>query len=135
MRFFESSGHDSLQHSNFQKNWSNEENYVLVSHVLAGESCRRVAVNAGINSGMLYQWVQKYIINEYEGRSPLKKGRKPKVPVMKKKESPKELNESEREELIRLRALTEYLSAENEVIKKEIVLRGEKEAAQLKAKK
>ena len=47
----------------------------------------------------------------------------------------KELNESEREELIRLRAENEYIKAENEIIKKEIALREERYAAQLKAKK
>ncbi|WP_312427846.1 hypothetical protein [Lacrimispora sp.] len=54
---------------------------------------------------------------------------------MKKDNKPKELSPSEREELIRLRAETEYLKAENESIKKSIALRREKEAAQLKAKK
>ena len=53
---------------------------------------------------------------------------------MKKKHIPEPLTESEREELIRLRAETEYLRTENEVIKKEIALREER-AAQLKAKK
>ena len=43
--------------------------------------------------------------------------------------------ESEREELIRLRAEIEYMKAENEIIKKRIALRREKAAAQLKAKK
>ena len=54
---------------------------------------------------------------------------------MKKKVVPSELTPSEREELIRLRAENEYLRAENEVIKKQIALRREKFAAQLKAKK
>ena len=45
------------------------------------------------------------------------------------------LNESEYEELMRLRAENAYIKAEIEVIKKEIALREEKEAAQLKAKK
>ncbi len=45
---------------------------------------------------------------------------------------PRKLNESEYEELIRLRAEIAYIKAENEVIKKEIALR---EAARLKAKK
>ena len=54
---------------------------------------------------------------------------------MKKKTSPTPLTESEREELIRLRAEIEYIKAENEVIKKEIALRHEKWAAELKAKK
>ena len=47
----------------------------------------------------------------------------------------KKPNESEYEELIRLRAENEYMKAEIEVIKKEIALREEKEAARLKAKK
>ena len=48
---------------------------------------------------------------------------------------PAQLTESEREELIRLRAEVEYMKAENEVIKKEIALREEKQAALLKAKR
>ena len=51
----------------------------------------------------------------------------------KNKSKPKELNEFEGEELIRLRAENEYI--ENEVIKKEIALRENNYAAQLKAKK
>ena len=54
---------------------------------------------------------------------------------MKKKELPAELTPSEREEMIRLKAEIEYLRAENAVIKKEIALREEKWAAQLKARK
>ena len=56
------------------------------------------------------------------------------APEMKKEEA-RPLNESEREELIRLRAENEYIKAENEVIKKEIALREERHAAQLKARK
>ena len=52
-----------------------------------------------------------------------------------KNTSPRTLNESEYEELIRLRAEVAYIKAENEVIKKEIALREEKEAARLKARK
>ena len=47
----------------------------------------------------------------------------------------RELKESEYEELVRLRAENAYIKAEHEVIKKEIALREEKEAARLKAKK
>lgn len=57
---------------------------------------------------------------------------------MKKKlniNNPKKLEESEYEELIRLRAENAYIKAENDVIKKEIALREEKEAAHLKARK
>ena len=48
---------------------------------------------------------------------------------------PPKPNESEYEELIRLRAENAYMKAEIEVIKKEIALREEKEATRLKAKK
>ena len=48
---------------------------------------------------------------------------------------PKELSESEREELLRLRAENEYLKAETAAIKKLMALRREKEATQLKARK
>ena len=48
---------------------------------------------------------------------------------------PPKPNESEYEELIRLRAENEYMRAEIEVIKKEIALREERQAALLKAKK
>ena len=54
---------------------------------------------------------------------------------MKKKAELRGLNDSEREELLRLRARIAYLEAENEVIKKEIALREQKWDEQLKAKK
>ena len=54
---------------------------------------------------------------------------------MKKDNLQIELAPSEREELVRLRAETEYLRAENDAIKKSIALRQEKEAVRLKAKK
>ena len=86
---------------------------------------------------MLYQWVRKYKIYGYNGLVDKKKGRKPKNLDMKKRNihNPRKLEESEYEELIRLRAENEYIKAENEVIKKRIALRQEKWAAQLKAKK
>ena len=53
---------------------------------------------------------------------------------MKKQVIPTPLTESEREELIRLRAENEYIKTENAVIKKLVALENEK-AAQLKAEK
>ena len=47
----------------------------------------------------------------------MKKGRPSKESKMKKITKPTPLTESEREELIRLRAENEYIKAENEVIK------------------
>ncbi|MGO5335136.1 helix-turn-helix domain-containing protein, partial [Enterococcus cecorum] len=137
IRIEEANGTEALKHKNSNKKWSAEEKLDLVAKVIAGESIKSIAISAGISNGQLYQWVRKYKIFGYNGLINKKKGRKAKSPDMKKigTKNPPELNESEYEELIRLRAETEYLRAENEVIKKEIALREEKEAARLKAKK
>ena len=134
-RIEESCGPEALQHKNQNKVWTAEEKYELVAKVMAGASCKGTAYAAGIDSGLLYQWVQRYKIEEYEGLVAKRKGRPPKEAPMKKKAAPAELTPSEREEMVRLRARVEYLEAENAVIKKEIALREEKWAEQLKAKK
>ena len=136
VRIEESCGPDALRHKSQIKEWTPEERYALVARVLAGDSIKNVAYSAGINTGQLYEWVRKYKIYGYNGLI-LKKGRKPKDPDMKKvgTRKPPKPNESEYEELIRLRAENELMRAEIEVIKKEIALREEKEAARLKAKK
>ena len=133
----ESSGADALRHKGHNRNWTPEAKLELVARVIAGESNRSVSANAGISDGMLWQWVRKYKIFGYNGLIDKRKGRKPKNPDMKKIDTrkPPKLNESEYEELIRLRAENEYMKTEIEVIKKEIALREEKEAARLKAKK
>ena len=107
----------------------------MVSKVIAGTPRTKVAIEAGISTGMLYQWVHKYKLQGYNGLVESKKGRPTKEPRMKKSTNPLPLTESEREELIRLRAENEYIKAENEVIKKRIALRQEKWAVQLNAKK
>ena len=137
VRIEESCGPDALRHKAHNKNWTPEEKLELVAQVIAGASIKSVAVSAGINDGMLYQWVRKYKIYGYNGLISKQKGRKSKNPDMKKigTRKPPKPNESEYEELIRLRAENEYMKAEIEVIKKEIALREEKEAARLKAKK
>ena len=135
VRMEDSLGIDALKHNNFNKEWTPEEKLKLVSRVLAGESFKRVAYSAGIEHSILRKWVTKYKTDGYNGLVEMKKGRPRKGNPMKKKISPLPLTESEREELIRLRAENEYIKAENEVIKKRIALRQEKEAARLKAKK
>ena len=137
VRIEESCGPDALKHKNQNKEWTPEERYALVARVLAGESNTSVAISAGVNDGQLYQWVLKYKSYGYNGLIPKKKGRKSRNPDMKKvgTRKPPKPNESEYEELIRLRAENELMKAEIEVIKKEIALREEKEAARLKAKK
>ena len=130
-------GPESLKHKNCNKSWTPEEKYQLVARVLVGESIKSVSINAGIHTGMLYKWVRNYKIYGYNGLISKQKGRKSNNPKMKKigTRKPPKPNESEYEELIRLRAENEYMKAEIELIKKEIALREEKEAARLKAKK
>ena len=131
----EAVGPEALKHKAQNRIWSAEEKYELVAKVMAGQTNQSVAISAGVNSGLLYQWVKRYRIKGYEGLATMKKGRPPKEAPVKKKEQPADLTPSEREEMIRLKAEIEYLRAENAVIKKEIALREERWAAQLKAKK
>ena len=137
VRMEEANGPEVLKHKSQNKEWRPEERLELVSRVLAGASVTSVAIDAGINDGMLYQWVRKYKLLGYNGLINQKKGRKSNNPDMKKinYNNPRKIDETEYEELIRLRAENEYIKTEIEVIKKEIALREEKEAARLKAKK
>ena len=136
-RLEESNGPEVLKHTGTNKKWTPEAKLEIVSRVLAGRSIQSVALEAGINSGMLYQWVRNYKDFGYNGLVPKRKGRKSENSNMRKigTRKPPKPNESEYEELIRLRAENEYMRAEIEVIKKEIALREERQAALLKAKK
>ena len=141
-RMVDSLGVGALQHKTKNKKWDPEEKLVLVSKILVGYSYNSVALENRINYRILYNWVQKYKEKGYNGLVDEKKGRPRKVPIMKENRSPKPLKESEREELIRLRAENKFIKmeienikAEKEIIKKLIALRREKWAVQLKAKK
>ena len=141
-RIVDSLGVGVLQHKTKNKKWDPEEKLVLVSKILVGYSYNSVALENRINYRILYNWVQKYKEKGYNGLVDEKKGRPRKVPIMKENSSPKPLKESEREELIRLRAENKFIKmeienikAEKEIIKKLIALRREKWAVQLKAKK
>ena len=133
-RIEEQNGADGLKHLGNNKVWSPEMKYELVARVLAGQSNKSVAISVGISHGLLYTWVRKYKELGYNGLVNKQKGRK-KSDMKKKTIEPKPLSESEREELIRLRAEVETMKAEIEVVKKRIALRQERWAAQLKAKK
>lgn len=133
-RLLDNYGPEALKHNNQNKKWSAEEKLELVAKVLAGNSYGEVASCNGINKGQLYNWVRKYKTMGYNGLT-LKQGRKSKESYMKKKDKTTPLTESEREELIRLRAENAYMKAETEAIKKRMALRHKKWAAQLKAKK
>ena len=132
----EAFGPEALKPKTSWKAWTPEEKLELVLQVLSGKSLREVSYPVGMDSGTLYQWVRKYKLYGYNGLVNAKRGRhSSKESPMNKTQNPEKLTESEREELIRLRVRTAYLETENEVIKKEIALREEKEAARLKAKK
>ena len=130
-------GEEILKHKEQDKKWTAEERFKLISKVLAGNSYKSVAIEAGISDGQLYTWVNKYKKFGYNSLEIKKRGRPSK---MKNKNEnidiePKPLNESEREELIRLREEVRYLKTERAVEKKLDALRREKYAAYLKAKK
>lgn len=134
-RTYDKHGLDGLKHKPSNKDWSAEERFELVAKVLAGYSINSVAIEAGIDKGLLYQWVRKYKLCGYGGLQ-LKKGRKPKDPIMSKDNKPKELTASEREELTLLRRQNEYLRAENAYLKKLKALIAQKKAeSSVKAKK
>ena len=137
VRIEDENGPEALKHRGRDKKWTPEEKLDLVTKVLAGETNQSVAIKAGISDGLLYEWVRRYKIFGYNGLINQKRGRQSKTQDMKKRNdnSPKRLEESEYEELVRLRAENEYIKAENEVLKKEIALREERWDEQLKAKK
>ena len=137
VRLEDANGPEVLQHKNCNKTWMAEDRLEIVMQVIAGRSIKSVAIENGIQDGMLYQWVRKYKILGYNGLVAMKKGRPARNSEMKKMNinNPRKPKETEYEELIRLRAENAYIKAENAVIKKEIALREEKQAALLKAKK
>ena len=133
----EEKGPEALRHKGTARKWLSEEKLDLVTKVIAGASIKSVAIEAGINNGLLYQWLRRYKDSGYNGLINQKKGSPSKKPDMKEKvaNKTKKLEESEYEELVRLRAENEYIKTEIEVLKKEIALREEKWDEQLKARK
>lgn len=56
-----------LRHKSQNKVWTAEEKYELVAKVLAGVSNKEVSFTAGIDDGLLYQWVRCYKMKGYQG--------------------------------------------------------------------
>ena len=128
-------GADGLKHKPFNRDWTVKERFEIVSQVLAGKSNKSVAIEAGIDSGQLYQWVRRYKQFGYDGLE-LRKGRKPKDPDMSKRPKPKELDKSDYEKLKLLERENEYLRAENAYLKKLRALIVQKQAeSSVKAKR
>ena len=73
----EACGPEVLHHKSQNKVWTAEEKYELVAKVLAGVSNKEVAFTAGINDGLLYQWVRCYKTKGYRGLVEQQKGRPP----------------------------------------------------------
>lgn len=67
VRAEDSRGPEALKHKNFNRNWTPEERLELVSQVMSGKSCVSVAIEAGIQDRLLYQWVQNYKTKGYNG--------------------------------------------------------------------
>lgn len=89
-----------------KKNWHPEDKYELVYQVLSGETIHSVAIAAGINSGLLYQRINKYKTSGYNRLINKTNGRPSKDSNMRvtKNILLRQLNESEYEKLICLRA-------------------------------
>ncbi|WP_294794866.1 helix-turn-helix domain-containing protein [uncultured Fenollaria sp.] len=128
-------GEEILKHKEQDKKWTAEEKFKWISKVLVGNSYKSVAIEAGISDGQLYTSVNKYKKFGYNSLEIKKRGRPSKMRNKNENIEPKPLNESEREELIRLREENEYLRTAQAVAKKLEALRREKYAAYLKAKK
>ena len=135
VRIYKLYGAEGLKHKPLNKERKAEERFELVSQVLAGKSMTSVAIEAGINRGLLYQWVRRYKQYGYDGLE-LRKGRKPKDPDMTKKAKPKELEQSDYEKLKLLERENEYLRVENAYLKKLRALIVQKQAeSSVKAKR
>ena len=120
VRLEEANGPEVLKHKSRNKAWTPEERLELVMKIKSGQPTASVAIEHGIGRGMLYRWVRKYEVMGYNGLVEYKKGRPVKESNMKKINinNPRKLEETEYEELIRLRAENEYMKAEVAVIKK-----------------
>ena len=134
-KIYKQHGIEGLKHNAINKEWTTEKRFELVAQVLAGNSLNEAAIPAGVDSGLLHQWVRKYKQYGYDGLE-LRKGRKPKDPDMSKKTKPKELEKSDYEKLKLLERENEYLRAENAYLKKLRALIVQKQAeSSVKAKK
>ena len=97
--------------------WSKEEKLRIINLVLLnGLSTHQVAKNEDISSGMLRNWIKKYI---EQGEESLENKRKPGKPLMKYSKR-KELSELEKLEYENMK-----LRIENERLKKGYMMKGD----------
>lgn len=129
-------GPEGLKPKRTKPRFSQDYKFTLVKRVLEGHALLDVALEVNLPVSTIFSWVRKYKefgYNGLENKNTLKNEAK----EMKKLNinNPRKRNETEHEELLRLRAENAYIKAEIAVIKKEIALREQKEVARLKAKK
>ena len=141
-KIYDNHGVEALKHNTFNKDWTADEKFKIISKVFAGNSMSAVSVETCINVGTIYRWVQLYEKFGYDGLKTKKRGRpsKNKETIMTEDKNNnshiQNINESEKEELIRLRERVEYLETELAYRKKlSALIAQKKKEKQVKAKK
>lgn len=96
---------------------ASDEKTWVGSKALSGRCIWSVAFETKVHSWMFYQWVRKYKMFDYNSLVDKKKAERQMRNLSWKKDFKQlPLTESEKEELIRLRAQIEYIKAENAII-------------------
>lgn len=141
-KLYDRHGIDALKHNNYNREWTEEEKFKIISKVFAGNSMSEVSIEMCVNVGTIYRWVQLYKKFGYDGLKIKKRGKpsnsKETIMIEDKnnKSHIKNINESEKEELIRLRERVEYLETELAYRKKlSALIAQKKKEEQAKAKK
>ena len=132
---YEIHGDEAFLYGSSRREWTAEDKLELVKLALTGEPYRVIARNAGIHHSTLSEWVQRYKMKGYQGLMSKREKRLTEDALMKKEVTSEPIKETEREELIRLRAEVKELKLEIEIIKKFNALMEREEAAAIKARK
>ena len=106
---YDALGEVGLEHKKPKRTW--KDKYDMIQRVLDGESFNQVACSNGIQENLLSKWYKIFQKSGIDGLKLDKRGRSPKM--VKK---PKTSNETKTKE--ELEKELEYLSAENEYLKK-----------------
>ena len=131
-------GIEAIRPKTTKQKFTADEKLEVIQKALHGTPVSQLAAVENINTATIYNWIKTYNEHGYNGLIPKKKGRPRKNKPMRTDDlvvKPAPLNESEREELVRLRAEVEHYKTELAVTKKVLALRKEKREALLRAKK
>ena len=112
-------GEDSLKHPHKNKFITTDIKLEIINKWKCGTSLTCLVAEYLVTDAQIIKWVKKYEEFGYNGLKIDKRGRPRKMDEKKDiKISPKPLDESEREELIRLREQNKQLEMENYLLKK-----------------